>query len=278
MIKIGDRIGKLTVLQKDIMTANGQKWLCQCDCGNQTSVREDNLETGRIKGKGGTRSCGCLNPVKSHCKGIKRVDRIGTIINNYQYVLRLMTDSNRSYNFLFYDLTNGMWRVSDPRHIKDLAHNPRYECKTYQDALKKYYEKFILKTKKFSKYEVENKIMTMLYQNNFIWTKQYSFEECKDKIPLPFDIAVYNKDFDFSYIIEYDGEEHFFPVANWNFEQTRYHDLIKNKYCFENNIPIIRIPFDYKDNFIIEDLILKTTRFLFTPKKEKEYYESRKNF
>ena len=54
---------------------------------------------------------------------------------NYQYVLRLMPDSNRSYNYLFYDLTNGMWRTSDPRHVKDLAHNPRYGCKTAKDAL-----------------------------------------------------------------------------------------------------------------------------------------------
>ena len=106
MIEIGKKIGKLTILKKDIMTDNGQKWLCQCECGNLTSVREDNLETGLINGKGGTRSCGCLNPVQNHCRGLKRVDRIGEIVNDYQYILRLMPDSNRSYNYLFYDLTN----------------------------------------------------------------------------------------------------------------------------------------------------------------------------
>jgi len=268
MINIGEKIGKLTVLQKDIMTNHGQKWLCKCDCGKLTSVREDNLEIGRINGKGGTRSCGCLNPVQNHCKGIKRINRISTIVNNYQYILRLMPDSNRSYKFLFYDLTNNMWRVSDPRHIKDLHHNTRYEFKTGKDALKKYYHDFL--NKKFSQYKQENEIMTLLFQNNFIWTKQYSFEDCKDTSPLPFDIAIYNDDFDLSYLIEYDGEGHFFNVSNWDYNKTHKHDLIKNKYCFEHNIPLIRIP--YNKEYTFEDLKLETTRFLLTPENEQEYY------
>ena len=273
MINTNDRIGKLTVLKKDIMTPHGQKWLCKCECGNLTSVREDNLEIGKINGKGGTRSCGCLNPVSNHCRGLKRIDRIGEVVNNYQYVLRLMPDSNRSYNFLFYDLTNDTWRTSDPRHVKDLAHNQRYECKTYTEALEKYYKK--VSTKKFSRFENENNIMTMLFENHFIWTKQYSFEDCKDKIPLPFDIAIFNEDFDLDYIIEFDGEQHFHEIGGYfNYKKTHSHDLIKNKYCFDNNIPLIRIPYDA--DYTIDDLKLETTRFLLTPENEEKYYESRK--
>ena len=274
MIKIGDKIGKLKVLQQDIMTDHGQKWLCECECGNLTSVREDNLEVGRIEGKGGTRSCGCLNPIQNHCRGLKRIDRIGTIVNDYQYILRLMPDSNRSYNFLFYDISNGMWRVSDPRHIKDLAHNPKYESKTAESALNKYYSK--LSEKKFSQYEDENNIMTMLFKNNFIWTKQYSFADCKDKIPLPFDIAIFNKEFDLNYIIEYDGEQHFHSCGSlFDYEKQHSHDLLKNKYCFSNNIPIIRIPYDVE--YTLDDLKIETTRFLLTPDNEQEYYQKRLN-
>ncbi len=277
MINIGDKIGKLTVLKEDIMTPNGQKYLCECECGNVTSVREDNLENGRLNVKGGTRSCGCLNPVKNHCQGIKRVDRIGDIINNYQYVLRLMPDSNRSYKFLVYDLTNGCWRVSGPRWISNLAHNPRYEFSTADAALQKYYKE--LASKSFSKYQDENNIMTMLYQNHVIWTKQFSFEDCKDKIPLPFDIAVFNDDFELDYLIEYDGEQHFKESHSkektmFNYSLIKLHDSMKNKYCFENNIPLIRIPYDA--DYVFQDLILKTTRFLLTPENEKEYYESRR--
>ena len=271
MIKIGDKIGKLTVLSKDILTDRGQKWLCKCDCGKITSVWEDHLEQGKYNMKGGTRSCGCLNPIKNHCRGTKITNHIGTIVNNYKYVLRLFLDSNKSYKFLFQDLTNNMWRVSDTRHIKDLAHNPRYEFKTSEEALNNYYKKISIKN--FSNYIEENNIMTMLFKNNFIWTKHYADENCKDKVPLPFDIAIFDNDFNLSYIIEYDGKQHFTQVSNWNFEKTRKHDLIKNKYCFDNNIPLIRIPYDVE--YTINDLKLETTRFLLTPKNEKEYYESR---
>ena len=277
-IESGKKIGKLTILKKDIMTDNGQKWLCQCECGNLTSVREDHLKTGLINGKGGTRSCGCLNPIKNHCRGTKTIDRIGDVVNHYQYILRLFPDSNRSYKFLLYDLTNGMWRVAGPRHIKNLAHNPRYECKTSEEALKKYYAK--IATKKFSNYKDENNIMNMLFKNNFIWTKQYHFQDCKDKSSLPFDVAVFNEDFDLNYLIEFDGMQHFkYNSAGWNdkenFEKQHQHDLIKNKYCFDNNIPLIRIPYDAE--YDLNDLKLETTRFLLTSENEEEYYNSRSN-
>ena len=271
-IKVGDRIGKLIVIEPDVITPYGQKWKCKCDCGNITSVREDNLENGLIYAKGGTRSCGCINPVQNHCKGIKRIDRINDIVNDYQYILRLMPDSNRSYNYLFYDLITNMWRTSDPRHIKDLKHNSRYECKTSKEALNKYYTK--LSSKPFSKYEDENNIMEMLFKNNFVWTKQYAFEDCKDKVPLPFDIAIFNEDkFDLVYLIEYDGEQHFSSVGLGNYELTHKHDLLKNQYCFNKNIPLIRIP--YNKDYNLEDLKLETTRFLLTPENEKQYYNSR---
>ena len=56
-----------------------------------------------------------------------------------------------------------------------------------------------------------------------------------------------------------------------NFEATRERDLIKNKYCFENNITLIRIP--YKANYSLEDLIPETTKFQLLPENEKQYYE-----
>lgn len=271
MISIGDKIGKLKVIKVDIMTANGQKWLCECECGNITSVREDNLENGLLNIKGGTRSCGCLNPVRNHCCGLKRINRIGEIVNDYQYVLRLMPDSNRSYHYLFYDLTNQKWRTSDPRHVKDLAHNARYEYGTAQEALDKYYAK--LAVKRFSQFEDENNIMTMLFNNHFIWTKQFTFEDCKDKTPLPFDMAVFDTDFNLAYLIEYDGGQHFSQCGMFDYEKTHKNDLIKNAYCFEHNIPLIRIPYDVE--YILDDLRLETTRFLLTPENEQEYYKSR---
>ena len=273
MVIPGFRVGKLVVLEKDIVTKRAPMWLCKCDCGNIKSIREDHLIAGFYNKKGGTRSCGCLSPFKNnHCCGTKIVNRIGTIVNDYQYILRLFPDSNRSYKYLVYDLTNKYWRITSPRHIKDLKHSIRNAYKTPNEALDNYYKKYI--TGNFSNYKDENNIMTILYKNHFIWTKHFSFEECKDITSLPFDVAVFNDEFDLHYLIEYDGEQHFHQKGNqWSQKEQHKHDLIKNKYCFDNNIPLIRIPYDVE--YTIDDLKLETTRFLLTPENEKEYYESR---
>lgn len=38
--------------------------------------------------------------------------------------------------------------------------------------------------------------------------------------------------------------------------------MIKNQWCKDNNIPLIRIPYTHLDKLIIEDLKLETTTFL----------------
>ncbi len=52
---------------------------------------------------------------------------------------------------------------------------------------------------------------------------------------------------DLNLIIEYDGFQHFHPVKYWGGEdglkENKERDLIKNKYCQDNNIKILRIPY-----------------------------------
>lgn len=51
----GMKFGKLTVLQRNGVTNNGKvMWLCQCECGNTTTVCGTDLRLGS------TQSCGCL--------------------------------------------------------------------------------------------------------------------------------------------------------------------------------------------------------------------------
>lgn len=51
----GQRFGRLTVIRYDHTTENGNAcWRCRCDCGNETIVRRQNLQSGL------TQSCGCL--------------------------------------------------------------------------------------------------------------------------------------------------------------------------------------------------------------------------
>lgn len=70
-----------------------------------------------------------------------------------------------------------------------------------------------------------------------------------------------------SYLIEYDGEQHFKSKASgWNteehFQKTIEHDNIKNNWCKENNIPLIRIPYTRYKDLCIEDLLLETSQYI----------------
>lgn len=55
--RIGEKYNKLIVLEKVIKIERNRNvtyWLCKCDCGNETIVRDDHLV------KGTTKACGCL--------------------------------------------------------------------------------------------------------------------------------------------------------------------------------------------------------------------------
>lgn len=58
--------------------------------------------------------------------------------------------------------------------------------------------------------------------------------------------------------IEYDGEPHFIPIdwagrgqewAEENLKLVQYRDKIKNDYCRNNNIHILRIPYMRKEDY-----------------------------
>lgn len=56
---VGQRFGRLTVMEKRGKDANGrnQLWLCQCECGKFTTTSSTHLRSGH------SRSCGCLRSV-----------------------------------------------------------------------------------------------------------------------------------------------------------------------------------------------------------------------
>jgi len=57
------RFGKLVVISRVENASNGKaKWLCRCDCGNNTTVCGVNLKNGH------TKSCGCLSKKHGHAR------------------------------------------------------------------------------------------------------------------------------------------------------------------------------------------------------------------
>ena len=109
----------------------------------------------------------------------------------------------------------------------------------------------------------EAKIRKVLIKYNLDFATQYRFNDCRrEKYPLPFDFAVF-KNSKLVFLIEYDGEQHFRPV-NFNgidnnradeiFIMNKTRDSIKNDYCKNNDIKLVRIPYTEYDN--IENIIL----------------------
>jgi len=64
---IGQRFNRLTVIKDTGDRSNDSRifWLCQCDCGNLTKVRSNNLKSGQVK------SCGCLRQEITQSNNIK---------------------------------------------------------------------------------------------------------------------------------------------------------------------------------------------------------------
>lgn len=92
----------------------------------------------------------------------------------------------------------------------------------------------------------EKRICLQLDNKNINYERQKSFKDCRDIKPLPFDFYLPN----YNIAIEYDGEQHYRAVELFGgkeaFKRRVIHDKIKNDYCKNNDIPLLRI--SYKQN------------------------------
>jgi hypothetical protein len=114
----------------------------------------------------------------------------------------------------------------------------------------------------------ELEIYRLLKTNGYKVVPHY--KACLNEFIGTFDFYVKDK-----YFIEYDGEQHF-TKGLFNDDDLTYirtHDKQKNHYCFENNIPLIRIPYAKKE-IKLEDVLLETSTFVLTTEKEQEYYDT----
>lgn len=232
---IGDKIGELTLLSFKVNEDNCIRWECRCSCGEKLYLKSTELN--------GRRTCGKHNNPN---------DIVGKKFNKLIVLQHLdyFKGNNRYYQCRCDCGT--VFEVSRSNIIS--GHTSSCGCIR-------------------SKNEEQISQLLNILNKAYIKNKTYNDLRGNNKQFLKFDFFIDNQ-----YIIEYDGQQHFNYANNgWNnkenFEKTRKRDLIKNKYCFDNNIPLIRIPYDA--DYTIDDLRLETTRFLLTPENEKEYYESR---
>ena len=102
----------------------------------------------------------------------------------------------------------------------------------------------------------ELKINKILLELNIDFKTQYSFNDCRfiDTNRLAyFDYALF-KEGRLLGLIEYDGLQHQFGWGynKENLNKIQEKDNYKNEYCLKNNIPLYRIPYNYRDRVTIE--------------------------
>ena len=106
----------------------------------------------------------------------------------------------------------------------------------------------------------EYKISELLDSYNINYIQEWTPETLSFKGR--FDFYLY----ELKYIIEFDGEQHFHPGGVYatpeKFKIIQEHDRIKNQWCKDNNIPIIRIPYTHYNNLCIEDLLLEKSSYI----------------
>lgn len=245
---IGEKFGKLTILskatQEDKHNHNhfdsfGYSW-CQCECGNIGLHRTVEIIKGKIT------SCGCL-----HKKQISQIGKNNAID---------ITGERHGMLTAIRKATNNEIKKRGSRKISNKTYWVcKCDCGNTTIVTSSTFKKIMSCGCNKSKNELF--IANILRSYNIDFVQQYNL--CinpKTNRPLKVDFYVNNK-----YVIEYDGILHYKAKKGYNsnkdvIEQQR-RDKIKDYYCKQNNIPIIRIPYTYK-NITIKDLNPETSKLV----------------
>ena len=106
----------------------------------------------------------------------------------------------------------------------------------------------------------ERRIEVYLKTHGIEFEFEHGFDDCRSVRKLLFDFYIPSM----STIVEYDGEQHFFPVkfagkddadAEKRLRGTQERDAIKNEYCATHGLKMIRIPYTEYDH--IEEILDK---------------------
>lgn len=242
----GKTFGHLTVLE-NLGKLNGAKeysWRCQCDCGQETIVKGISLRSGN------TKSCGChkydgikrYNAMQSESAKIPIGTRFGKLI--------VVEDLGFAPSYNGAEKNRRWYRCKcDCGNLKDyngnsLKNGQRTSCGCISSV-------------------GEEKIKQILEDNNLSYLYDSPIEKMvKDTgRRLRFDFILLDTDGNPIRCIEFDGNQHRTGMwgGSWSntedFSTIHERDCIKDKWCFENKIPLVRIPYAKKETLCLEDIL-----------------------
>lgn len=229
----GQRFGHLVALYRTENKKTLTMWVCQCDCGMIKPIASYYLK------KGTTISCGCYNRQKAkermqvynaNQRSISIGDRFGllTVIEYEGLRKQQSRDKNESWYICQCDCG------SNPKSIRgnDLSSGSVISCGCISSV-------------------GEKAIKNILDDHNIIYKTEYIFQDLKNPNTnrhLRFDFAIFDKQNNLQFLIEFDGRQHYTgPEATWkhatSLEDIQYKDGLKNDYCKSHDITLKRIPY-----------------------------------
>lgn len=253
MSEHGQPESRLTVIRQaeDTYSPAGHKyinWLCECSCEAHTQI----IVAGNRLRTGNTKSCGCL---KSEQLALRNANNSSVKIGNVYGKLTVIGDlgmrqqksRNENWRWSLCQCSCGSEPIEVPNNLLQSGWKKSCGCLQSQG---------------------EFVIEKLLKDNNVFYLKEYKFSDLKGENNglLRFDFAIF-QDEKLLYLIEYDGRQHVDgPEASWkngqSLETIKNHDNIKNNYCFQKNIPLIRIPHTILKNLEYKDIDLTSTKYL----------------
>lgn len=230
-----EQIGQLKPLYIDETKPRGKGcniyWICQCSCGNLISVNSCNLNSGLKANR--NMSCG-------NCHA-NRIDLTGDIYGQLEVIgpdeTYISNESNGWKSKWICQCECGN-RISVFGTNLTRLHTTSCGCASRSIG--------------------EKNIENLLKSNGINYAREYTFSDLKDKKKLRFDFAIFDENNSLSHLIEFDGRQHNNDYTPWNSEETlterQARDILKDEYCKEHNIRLIRIPYEKRDTMTLQDL------------------------
>lgn len=227
----GARFGHLTVIED-----TGERfyrsivWRCKCDCGREHKVTSNNLNGGQVK------SCGHIDcPYHTTYKDLSN-QKFGKLTALYP---TSMKDGNHMYWMCKCDCGNAKLKEVASNH---LIRGNIQSCGCIKSSIG------------------EDNIEKILIVNNLPYQKQVQFDDLKNQKPLRYDFGIYDKDtHQIKRLIEFDGIQHYEEQEYFtsSLAEIQHNDEIKNQYAKNHNIPLVRIPYTYRDKITLEMIMGK---------------------
>lgn len=219
---------RITVLKRDTDSKDRLvKWICQCECGAIFSAYGTKIRSGW------TKSCGCLQ--KEITSRRTRADLTGQVFG-YLTAIECLGKKNHNVAWLCKCKCGNMKIVAS----NNLMSGEVQSCGC-------------LKSKG------EELVSQFLKENHINFIKEYNLGNLKNipKSSIRIDFGIIDSNSNLIGAIEINGAQHYDILNPWYNQGVEDNLLLKEKYCMENNIPFLIIPYINKkiDNNSLEHFI-----------------------